>query len=520
MGHPGEYKQIDLETGELGLHSTPTLADDVVIVGSSMKEGYQPTTQNNTKGLVRGWDVKTGKLLWTFHNVPLKGEVGYDTWENNSADYNGNAGMWANATVDTELGNVYLPIEDPTSDVWGGARPGDNLFGNSIVCVDLHTGKLKWYYQLVHHPVWNMDVTSPPLLIDIVVKGKPVKAVAVPSKQSFLYVLDRVTGKPVWPFVEKPVPQSDVPGEKTSKTQPFPTRPAPYARQELHMEDLIDFTPELHAKALEVIKRFKVGPIFTPPVVSKLEGPIKTLELDTSNGTNWTGGAFDPETHTVYVPASNASTSAHGLVDTPPGYSDLKYMEGEVGQPFRVMGGAGGGAASDAPAVTDEDRKLAELLARTGRDKPVGPPARSTVDGLPLVKPPYGTITAINMDTGDFRWQVPHGDTPDQVRNNPALKGLTIPKTGQIGNVGILVTKGLVISGDPQYSTSPGRRRGAILHAYDKMTGAEVGRVSMPAPQTGSPMTYTYQGQQYIIVAVSGGNYSGEYIAYRLPSGE
>ncbi len=515
MGHPGEYQQIDLTTGEIGLHATPTVADDVVIVGASMKEGFQPVTQNNTKGLVRGWDVRTGKLLWTFHNVPLKGEFGYDTWKNNSADYNGNTGVWTGITVDPELGSVYLPIEDPTNDLYGG-----NLFGDSLVCVDLHTGKMKWYYQLVHHPIWNFDISSPPLLADIVVNGKPIKALAVPTKQAFLYVLDRVTGKPVWPIVEKPVPQSDAPGEQTAKTQPFPTKPEPYARLQFDPKDLIDFTPELHAKALELLKQYKVGPIFTPAVVSKVDGPLETLTLNNgAGGTNWTGGAYDPETHTVYVPAVNGGVVTRGLVEPPPGYSDERYVQGVAGQPFVVMGGPGSGSASDAPKVSPEAARLAAILAKAGQTKPAAPPPHITVDGLPLLKPPYGTITAINLDTGDFRWQIAHGDTPDEIKNNPALKGLTLPKTGQQGNVGILVTKTLVISGDPLSSTQPGHPRGAYLHAYDKMTGAEVGKIWMPAPQSGNPMTYSYQGKQYIIVAVSGGNYSGEYIAYRLPTG-
>jgi quinoprotein glucose dehydrogenase len=519
MGHPGEYQQIDLTTGEIGWQSAAAIADDVVIVGSSMKEGYQPVTQNNTKGLVRGWDVRTGKLLWTFHDVPMKGEVGYDSWKNNSADYNGNTGAWTGITADVELGNVYLPVEDPTLDTYGGARPGNDLFGDSLVCVDLHTGKMKWYFQLVHHPVWDYDLSSPPMLLDAVVNGKPVKEVAVPTKQGFLYVFDRVTGKPVWPMPEKPVPQSDVPGEQTSKTQPFPSKPPAYSRQQLDPKDLVDFTPELHAKAAELIKRFKVGPIFTPPVLSNVNGPLATLEYDSSAGTNWTGGAFDPETHTVYVPGAPSAVSTHGLVEPPAGFSDEKYLGGTAGQPFVVLGGAGAGSASDAPKQTPEDLKLAAILAKSGATKPVGPPPIKTVDGLPIVKPPYGTITAINMDTGDFRWQIAHGDTPDEIRNNPALKGLTIPKTGQAGNVGILVTKTLVISGDPLSSTQPGHPKGAYLHAYDKLTGAELGKVWMPAPQSGSPMTYVYQGKQYIVVAVSGGNYSGEYIAYRLPSG-
>jgi quinoprotein glucose dehydrogenase len=520
MGHPGEYKQIDLTTGEIGLHATPTVADDVVIVGSSMKEGFQPVTQNNTKGLVRGWDVRTGKLLWTFHDVPLKGEFGYDSWKDNSADYNGNTGVWTGITVDPALGSVYLPIEDPTNDLYGGARPGNDLFGDSIVCVDLHTGKMKWYFQLVHHPIWNFDISSPPLLADIVVNGKPIKALAVPTKQAFLYVLDRVTGKPVWPMPEKPVPQSDAPGEQTSKTQPFPSKPAPYARLQFDPKDLIDFTPELHAKALELLKPFKVGPIFTPAVVSKVDGPLETLTLNNgAGGTNWTGGAYDPETHTVYVPAVNGGIVTRGLVEPPPGYSDERYVQGVAGQPFVVMGGPGSGAAADAPKISPEAARLAAILAKTGQTKSAGPPPRITVDGLPLLKPPYGIITAINLDTGDFRWQIAHGDTPDEIKNNPALKGLTIPKTGQQGNVGILVTKTLVISGDPLSSSQPGHPRGAYLHAYDKMTGAEVGKIWMPAPQSGTPMTYSYGGKQYIVIAVSGGNYSGEYIAYRLPTG-
>jgi quinoprotein glucose dehydrogenase len=517
--YTGSGQQIDLTLGEIGLHTTPTVVDDIVIVGSAMKEGFQPVTQNNTKGLVRAWDVKTGKLLWTFHDIPQKGEFGYDSWENGSADRNGNAGVWTGITVDPQLGNVYLPVEDSTNDTYGGSRPGNDLFADSLVCVDLHTGKMKWYFQLVHHPIFNYDISSPPLLGDIVVDGKPVKAVAVPTKEAFLYVFDRVTGKPVWPMIEKPVPQSDTPGEKTAKTQPFPTRPAPYARQFLRTEDLIDFTPELHAKALEVIKQYRVGPMFTPAVVSKLGGPVKTLSMNNaSGGTNWPGGGYDPETQTVFVPAINAGIVTRGLVVPPPGYSDAKYLEGEAGQPFTVAGGPGFGSASDAPKVSADNARLAAIIAKTGPVTPAGPPARATVEGLPLVKPPYGTLTAINLNSGDIMWQAVHADTPDEVTNSPALKGLTIPKTGQAGNVGLVVTKSLVIIGDPQYSTAPGRPRGAMLRAYDKKSGKEVGAVWMPAPQSGSPMTYSTGGKQYIVVAVSGGNYSGDYIAYTLPN--
>ena len=518
-GQPGVYKQIDLVTGEIGLHTTPTVVNNIVIVGSSMKEGFQPTTQNNTKGIVRAWDVKSGKLIWTFHDVPQKGEFGYDSWENNAADYNGNAGVWTGITADPVLGNVYLPVEDATNDVYGGSRTGNDLFADSLVCVDLQTGKLKWYFQFVHHPIWNYDITSPPMLADITVAGKAIKAVAVPSKQAWLYVFDRTTGKPVWPIVERPVPQTDTPGEKTSKTQPFVTKPAPYARNQFDPADLIDFTPDLHAKALDMLKQYRVGPMFTPPVISKVGGPYKTLSLNNaSGGTNWPGGGYDPETQTAFVPAINGGIVTRGLVIPPEGYSDAKYLEGEAGQAFSIAAGPGFGSASDAPKVGTDNAKLNAIIARIGAPKPVGPPVRSTVDGLPLLKPPYGTVTAINLNTGDLRWQVAHGDTPDEIRNNPALKGITLPKTGQAGNVGLAVTKSLVVIGDPQYSTSPGHPRGAMLRAYDQNNGQQVGEVWMPAPQSGSPMTYSYDGKQYIMVAVSGGNYSGDYLAFALPN--
>ena len=519
-GQPGVYKQIDLVSGEVGLHSTPTVVDNVVIAGGTMKEGFQVSTQNNTKGIVRGWDVLTGKLLWTFHDIPQKGEFGYDSWDKNSADYNGNAGVWTGITVDPTLGNVYLPVEDATNDVYGGSRPGNNLFADSVVCVDLHTGKMKWYYQLVHHPVWNYDITSPPILADITVDGKPIKAVAVFSKQAMVYVLDRTTGKPVWPIPERPVPQSDVPGEKMARTQPIPTRPKPYGRNQFRMEDLIDFTPELHAKALEVLKHFKVGGLYAPIVISKQPYPLGTLEnWNGIGGTNWSGGGYDPENQILFLPSVEDGVAARGLVEPPPGYTDARYEEGQAGQPFAVQLGGGSGGAPDAPKMTAEEQKLADIIAKTGAAKPTTPAVRTTVDGLPLVKPPYGTLSAINLNTGDIMWQVPHGDTPDEIKNNPALKGLTIPKTGQAGDVGVLVTKTLVVAGDPEFSTSAGHPRGAMLRAYDKKTGQQVGAVWLPAPQTGSPMTYNLDGKQYIIVAVAGGSYSGDYLAFSLPSG-
>ena len=359
----GAGQQIDLESGEIGLHTTPTVVNNVVLVGSAMKEGSQPLEVNNTKGLARAFDVKTGKLIWTFHTIPSKGEFGYDTWENGSADKTGNTGVWTGITVDPDLNTVYLPVEDPTNDAYGGARPGNNLFGDSLVAVDLTTGKRKWHYQIVHHPIWDYDLSSPPLLVNITVKGKEIKAVAVPSKESFLYVFDRVTGKPIWPIVEKPVPQSDVPGEKTSKTQPFPTKPAPYGRQAVTTDDLIDFTPELRAKAVQMIKEhYKMGPMFSPAIVSKVGFPSAVIDIgNLGGGTNWPGAGFNPQTHVVFAPAANAGVVYFGLVEPPPGLTDNKYLEGVAGQPFRIAAGPGFGSATDAPKVSDDDVRLQKL---------------------------------------------------------------------------------------------------------------------------------------------------------------
>lgn len=516
----GSGQQIDLETGDVGLHSTPTVVKDIVIVGMAMKEGMTVKTHNNTKGQIRAFDVRTGKQLWAFHPIPRPGELGNDTWLDSSWAINGNTGVWTQITVDEELGLVYLPVETPTSDFYGGHRPGNNLFAESLVCLDLKTGKRKWHFQVVHHPLWDYDLSSAAILADIVVNGKAIKAVAMPSKQAWVYVFDRVTGEPVWPIEEHPVPKGEVPGEWYSPTQPFPTRPPAYARQAITVDDLIDFTPELRAEALKNIERYKNGPIFNPPVVSKVEGPLAALTIGTLNGgTNWPGGGYDPETHTVYAPASNAAVSPLGLVEPPEGFSDIKYVMGTAGQQFRVREGPGFGSAADFPQPTRRPEPEAPAQP-AARPPATGGGGGTLVRGLPLVKPPYGTLSAINLDKGEITWQVPHGETPDAVRNHPALRGMNIPKTGQSGAVGLVVTKTLVIMGDPQVTSAPGRSRGAMLRAYDKATGREVGAIYLPAQQSGSPMTYMVNGRQYIVVAVSGGPYSGEYIAFALPPDE
>ena len=527
--YTGTGQQIDLETGEAGLHSAPTVVNDTVIVGSAFKEGMTVVTRNNTKGLVRAFDVRTGKLIWTFHTIPKKGEPGYETWENGSADINGNTGVWTQITVDPQLGLVYLPVESPTSDYYGGERPGDNLYGESLVCVDLKTGVKKWHYQIVHHPVWDYDLSSAPILADIVVDGKPIKAVALPSKESFLYVFDRVTGKPVWPIVEKPVAQTDVPGEKTSPTQPFPTKPPAYGRNYIKIpDDLIDFTPEMRADAIDRMKSYRVEGMFTPPVIGSPSHWLGAINLgNASGGTNWPGAGYDPETHIAYAQAAQSFVTPISLRTPPEGFTDIKYVSGRNDQTFRVAEGPGFGSAADAP------QRTAARGARAGRgaEAPAGAPAAGgrgaapvgagglTVQGLPIVKPPYGVVSAVNLDRGDIQWRVPYGETPDAIRNNPALKGINIGNTGMNGSVGVLITKTLVIVGDSQI-TSVTHPRGAMMRAYDKATGKEVGAVWMPAPVSGSPMTYSWQGKQYIIIAVSGGTYSGEYLAFALPDTE
>lgn len=547
--YTGTGTPIDLETGEAGLHSTPTVVNDTIIVGSSFKEGMTVVTRNNTKGLVRAFDVRNGKLIWTFHTIPKKGEPGYETWENGSADYNGNTGVWTQITVDPQLGLVYLPVESPTSDYYGGERPGNNLYGESLVCVELKTGKMKWYFQIVHHPVWDYDLSSAPLLGDVTVNGRPRKVVAVPSKESFLYVFDRVTGEPIWPIEERPVAQSDVPGEKSSPTQPFPTKPPAYGRNFIKVpDDLIDFTPEMRADAVDKIKRYRLEGMFTPPVIGDPNGKwLGGISLgNASGGTNWPGASYDPELHTVFAQAAQAFVTSISLRTPPEGFTDIKYVSGSNSQPFREAQGPGFGSAADAPQRGGGGGGRAAATAaagggggRGGRGRgaaaaatPGAAPAAGRggggfgglqVEGLPIVKPPYGVISAVNLDRGDITWTVPYGETPDNYRQifatNPAFKGMTIPNTGMNGSVGLVVTKTLIVLGDSQV-TSVTHPRGAMLRAYDKTTGKEVGAVLMPAPQSGSPMTYEWQGKQYIVVAVSGGAYSGEYIAYALPNSQ
>ena len=481
-------QEIDLINGEVGLHATPLVAGNTVMVGAAHLTGSAPKSKKNVKGYVRGFDVKTGKRLWIFHTIPRAGEFGYDTWANDSADYTGNTGVWAQISVDEDLGLAYLPVELPTGDYYGGHRPGNGLFGESVVAVDLKTGLRKWHYQLVHHGIWDMDIPCAPMLINIMINGQPVKALAQPTKQSILYVFNRVNGEPIWPIEERPVPKGDVPGEWYSPTQPIPTKPPAYGRSGFSLDDVIDFTPELKAQALQIISKYKIGPLFTPPVVSKPEGPLGTLDIGCcQGGTNWPGGSYDPQTHLLYV-YGKSELGSLGLVPPAKGQSDMNYVQGRA-----VF------AAREQAAAND------------------GLPGALLVQGLPLFKPPYGAITAINMDKGEIAWHVAHGETPDNIRNHPGLKGIGIPRTGRAGNIGMVTTATLWIAGEAGFVTNDEGHRGAYLRAYDKATGKDAGAVFMPAGQTGSPMTYMVNGKQYIALAIGGPGFPAEIVAYRLP---
>src|SRR5579872_3688058 len=346
-------QEIDPITGEVGLHSTPIVAKDTVIVGAAHRSGGVPRSMKNVKGYVRGFDVRTGKRLWIFHTIPKPGEYGLETWEKDSWAYTGNTGVWGQISVDEELGMVYLPVELPTGDYYGGHRPGNGLFGESLVAVDLKTGQRKWHYQLVHHGIWDMDIPCAPILVDLNINGQTVKAVAQPTKQAFLYVFNRVTGQPIWPIDEKPVEKGSVPGEWYSPTQPFPSKPPAYDLQGFQLKDLIDFTPALRAEAVKAVSLYKLGPIFTPPVASKADGPLATLALATSGGgTNWPGGSYDPETHIAYV-FSQRSMSILGLVPGDPGVTDEAFIQGTAKTGARTTGGSGADAAAGTKSAND-----------------------------------------------------------------------------------------------------------------------------------------------------------------------
>lgn len=468
----------DWDRMQIGTNSPPTIVNNIVIVGAAHTP-YAPADQaKNVIGYVRGYDVVTGKHLWSFHTVPRPGEPGYETWLNGAAERGaGNTGVWGTISADAELGLAYLPVESPYGDMYGGLRPGENLYGESIVAVDVRTGERRWHFQTSHHPLWDYDLPVAPILVDVVKDGRTIKALAQATKQGFLFVLDRATGEPIWPIEEVPVPAGTVPGEWYSPTQPIPS--IRYGHQGVAIDDLIDFTPELRAEAERIVADHKIGPIYTPAVPYDPNGPVSTLMV--MGGSNWPGGAYDPETKMVYVTSSLAVNSM----------TICRYAEGSA-MPYGICLGPDAGMFG---GVRD-----------------------LSVRGLPLLKPPYGTIAAIDLTKGTVAWEVPNGDTPDAIKNHPALAGVELGRTGRNGTPpGALATKTLLIVAEPGYGPTPDGKRGSMLRAYDKRTGREVAALQLPAPQSGSPMTYMQGGKQYLVIAVSGNDYPGELLAYRLP---
>ena len=451
---------------DIGISAPPFIMNDVIVVGAAHRTGGRPRSKLNTKGDIRGFDVHTGELLWTFHTIPERGEYGYESWISGN-DITGNSGVWAAISGDPELGHVYLPVEDPTGDYYGGDRHGDNLFSSGLVAVDVKTGERQWHYQFIHHDIWDWDIPSPPIIADLPNGRKVVMSV---TKQAWVYAFDRVTGEPIWPIVERPVPTGDVPNEWYSPTQPFPTRPAAFDRQGFTEDDLIDWTPEIKALALESIQDFRLSPsIFSPPSLQDApDGTRGLLSLPSSTGgSNWESSAFDPETGILYVP-SRTQLQVLALAKNPD--SDIDLSQG-----FGVR----------APRV----------------------------QGLQIVKPPYGRVTAIDMNTGDHLWMIANADTPDNIKNHRLLEGVDIPRTGIPTRAGVLLTKELlfVAEGTGGVGASP------IFRAVDKATGEIVAEIDLPANQGGIPFTYEADGKQYVAMFVTSGSSAAELVAYALP---
>ncbi|MCE2515783.1 MAG: PQQ-binding-like beta-propeller repeat protein [Acidobacteria bacterium] len=454
----------------IGVASPPAIARDVVLTPTIVSDFV--VRREAPPGWVKGVDARTGDVKWVFRTVPLGDDFGADTWQNESWRYSGNANIWPPLSSDEELGMFYLPTGTPTSDYYGGHRLGDNLFAESIVAVDAETGARVWHFQAVHHGVWDYDFPAAPTLLDITVDGRRIKALAQVSKQGFTYVFDRATGEPVWPIEELAVEtDTDLPGEVLSPTQPFPTKPPPFEYQGISIDDLVDFTPEIRQMAIEAVENFRLGPLFTPPMLTVeggLQGTIQRPHI--AGGASWSGAAADPETGLLYVPSENR-------------FSVLKYYTPDPDE---------GGNLDFTQA--DFDSGTQPLMPR----------------GLPLLKPPYSRMTAIDLNAGDQAWMQPNGDG-DRYRRHPMLRDLDLPPLGGEGHGGPLLTKTLLISA----LSAGGSDRGPRLVARDKATGAIVASVDLPAGAIGTPMTYLHEGRQYIALTIGGD--VPELIALALP---
>jgi quinoprotein glucose dehydrogenase len=458
-----------LASGDITSSSPPIVVNGVVVVGNSHDRGYYPDRKENVPGHVRGYDARTGMLRWTFHVIPRPGEHGHDTWEDDSWTYTGNVSSWAPLSADSERGLVFIPTDTPTNDYYGGERLGANLYGTSLIALNARTGERVWHFQMVHHDIWNYDNPDAPKVVDVARGGRRVPLVVQATKQGWAYVFDRETGQPVWPIEERPAPPSDTPGERAWPTQPYVTRPAAFEIQGITENDLIDFTPELRAQALELARAYRMGPLFTPPSLRDApDGTAGAFVVPGANGgANIPGGAaVDPETGILYV----ATERGHSVITLVPG----------------------------------------SVRGSTARYVSTGPAGIRGPQGLPLLKPPYGSIVAIDLSTGEHLWRIPNGGTPESVRSHPALRGVELPTTGQLAHANLLVTRSLLFYGE-------GRGGDPWFHAVDKRTGREIARIALPATTNTAPMTYLHQGRQYIVLPVAGPGVEAELVALALP---
>jgi quinoprotein glucose dehydrogenase len=467
--YPVDADRGVLDSGDITSSAPPIVVNGVIVVGNSHDRGYYPNKKENIPGHIRGYDAKTGTMKWIFHVLPQPGEFGHETWEGDSSTYIGNISAWAPLSADSERGLVFIPTDTPSNDYYGGDRLGDNLYGTSLIALDVETGERAWHFQLVHHDVWNYDNPNAPKVVDITVDGQRIPAIVQTTKQGWAYVFNRETGEPVWPIEERAATPSDVPGERTAATQPFVTRPAAFQKQGMNEDDLIDFTPELRQQALDIARQYRMGDIFTPPSLAEgLDGKKGTFVVPGANGgANIPGGSsIDPETGMLYV----ATERGHSVISMVPGPSK----------------GSNAGYIS------------------------LGPGGIRGPQGLELLKPPYGSIVAIDLNTGEHVWRIPNGDTPESLKNHPAVQGVELPQTGKRSHATILTTKTLLFYGE-------GRRGDPWFHAVSKRTGEEVGRVELPATTNTAPMTYMHEGRQYILCAVAQAGYEAELVALALP---